>query len=72
MFNQSQDVTVLSGWIHLLAVYDDEGWNLDPVSSIGDFVYSDAALFHCKITLRNGLTVAATRKEINQKKWMKG
>lgn len=72
LFNQSQGVTVLSGWIPLLAVYDDEGWNLDPVSSIGDSVYSDAAFFHGKITLRDGLTAAATGTEINQKKLDEG
>lgn len=72
LFNQSQGVTVLSGWIPLLAVYDDEGWNLDPVSSIGDSVYSDAAFFHGKITLRDGLTAAATGTEINRKKLAEG
>lgn len=53
IFNNSTEpeLMVLSGWYPLLAVYDDEGWNLDPVSGIGDSVYSDAGFVRADLTV---------------------
>jgi len=60
IYNFSHDVLALSGWFPLLAVYDEEGWNLDPTSDIGDSVYSDMALFDVSVNLPKDIMVAAT------------
>jgi len=65
IFNASEDVVVLSGWFPLLAVYDDEGWNLDPVSGIGDSVYSDMAYFDVWVSAPAGWELIGTGFQIN-------
>jgi hypothetical protein len=60
IYNFSQNVMALSGWFPILAVYDDEGWNLDPVSGIGDSVYSDMASFTVNISLTEGIILVST------------
>lgn len=66
IYNLSQGVMALSGWYPILAVYDDEGWNLDPVSPIGDSVYSDMAFYIVEINADNDLIIAATGDEIGK------
>ncbi len=60
IYNFSEGVMALSGWYPSLAVYDDEGWNLDPVSPIGDSVYSDIAFYSVDVAAENGLSVITT------------
>lgn len=60
IYNYSQGVLSLSGWYPILAVYDEQGWNLDPVSSAGDSVYSDIAFYSVDLTVPSALVVAAT------------
>lgn len=67
IYNLSADVLALSGWYPQLAVYDDEGWNLDPVSTIGDSVYSDTAFYSVDVSLDDGITLAATGVEVDRK-----
>jgi hypothetical protein len=50
IYNYSQGVLALSGWYPILAVYDQDGWNLDAVSVIGDSVYSDTSFYTVDIT----------------------
>ena len=66
IFNYSNDVLALSGWYPILAVYDEDGWNLDPISPIGDSVYSDIALYSVEVVADPDLTIAATGVEVNQ------
>ena len=66
IYNYSQGVMALSGWYPLLAVYDQDGWNLDPVSAIGDSVYSDTALYDVRITAPSDQVLAATGIEVNR------
>jgi len=49
IFNYSAGVLALANWYPILAVYDKNGWNLDPVYSLGDAVYSDAALYTVEV-----------------------
>jgi len=65
-FDLSQVVLSLSGWYPILAVYDDQGWNLDPVSEIGDSVYSDTALYAVQVCAPAGLIVASTGSRIDE------
>lgn len=67
IYNLSADVLALSGWYPQLAVYDDEGWNLDSVSAIGDSVYSDTAFYSVDVSLDDGITLAATGVEVDRK-----
>jgi hypothetical protein len=60
IYNFSRNVLALSGWYPILAVYDDEGWNLDPVSGIGDSVYSDMGSYTVNISLPEGIVLAST------------
>ncbi len=68
IYNLSADVMALSGWYPQLAVYDDEGWNLDPVSAIGDSVYSDSANYKVEISLDSDIKLAATGVEVEREK----
>ncbi|HWQ83065.1 MAG TPA: M1 family metallopeptidase, partial [Anaerolineales bacterium] len=51
IFNFSAEVMALASWYPILAVYDEAGWHLDPVSYIGDSVYSDMADYEVEIEL---------------------
>ncbi|MFC2026059.1 M1 family metallopeptidase [Chloroflexota bacterium] len=60
IYNYSNGVLSLSGWYPILAVYDDEGWNLDPVSDIGDSVYSDTANYSISVNAPAGNVLIST------------
>ena len=60
IYNYSDGVLALSGWYPILAVYDEQGWNLDAPSVIGDSVYSDIAFYSVDISLPRDLVLAAT------------
>ena len=60
IYNYSSGVLALSGWYPILAVYDDQGWNLDGVSAIGDSVYSDMAFYRVNMEAPQDQVVAAT------------
>ncbi len=64
--DREKDVLSLSGWYPILAVYDDQGWNLDPVSEIGDSVYSDTALYSVQVCTPEGLVVASTGSRVDE------
>ena len=66
IYNFSEGVLTLSGWYPILAVYDEDGWNLDPVSPIGDSVYSDTALYSIEVIADSYLSIAATGVEIDR------
>ncbi len=67
IYNYSNDVLALANWYPLLSVYDDKGWHLDPVSDIGDSVYSDTAFYTVDITAPADVKIAATGSEIRSK-----
>lgn len=60
VYNFSQNVIAMSGWYPILAVYDDQGWHLDPVSEVGDTVFSDIAFYSVEVCAPGNLVVAAT------------
>jgi hypothetical protein len=56
VFAMAQGVLSLGDWHPMLAVYDDEGWNLEyPEGTIGEIVYSESAFYTVHITLPDGL-----------------
>ncbi|MFQ5596408.1 MAG: M1 family metallopeptidase, partial [Anaerolineae bacterium] len=66
IYNFAEGVMALAGWYPILAVFDDEGWNLDPTSATGDSVFSDAAFYTVNLSTRSNLVVAATGVQTNQ------
>ncbi len=66
IYNYSQGVLALSGWYPILAVYNDQGWNLDPVSEIGDSVFSDAAFYSVDVNAPENLIIASSGVAENQ------
>lgn len=62
-FGFQDDVMMLGHWYPMLAVYDDEGWNLDPYIEVGDAFYSDVGFYTVHVTLPEGTIVAATGVE---------
>jgi len=60
IYNFTNGVLALSGWYPILAVYEQGGWDLDPVSAIGDSVYSDTGFYTVDLSTAADLVVAAT------------
>lgn len=54
-------------WYPIAAVYDDEGWNLDPYYSIGDPFYSDTSNYSVTITAPKDIIVASSGNIISEK-----
>jgi hypothetical protein len=66
IYNYNQGVLSLSGWYPLLAVFDENGWHLDPVSAIGDSVFSETAFYDVTILTPKNLVLATTGVEIGE------
>lgn len=60
IYNFTDGVLSLANWYPILAVYNDEGWNLDPVSGIGDSVFSDIAFYTVNLTVPQDLVLVTT------------
>ena len=67
IFNKSENVMCLAGWFPIIPVYDDEGWNIDPSSAIGDSVYCDMAYFDVEVTAAANLEIIATGNSAGSK-----
>jgi hypothetical protein len=63
IYNFSDGVLALSGWFPMLAVYDQAGWHLDPVSLVGDSVYSEMAYYSVEVFAPADAVLAATGAE---------
>ena len=66
MYSHVNGTTTMAGWFPQLAVYDRDGWHLDPVSSIGDSVFSDTSFYSVDIHAPEGVILAATGVEISR------
>jgi hypothetical protein len=66
IYNLSEGVLALANWYPILAVYDQQGWNLDPVSYIGDSVYSDTASYTVTVSAPADLVIAATGAQVDR------
>lgn len=73
IFGLNRDVMALANAYPMLAVFDEEGWNLDPVSGIGDSVYSDSAYYSVEISTPGGLTLITsgmeTHRQLEENGW---
>jgi hypothetical protein len=66
IYNYSKGVLALANFYPMLAVYDSEGWRLDPVYAFGDSVYSDAALYTVEVFSDPELIVATSGMWVSQ------
>ncbi|MDT8307131.1 MAG: M1 family metallopeptidase [Anaerolineae bacterium] len=59
-FILDEEILALAHFYPIVAVYDDEGWNLEIPPEGGDMVYSDSAFYRVRVTAPAGLTLAAS------------
>lgn len=66
IYNYTEGVLALGGWYPILAVYNEDGWQLNPASFAGDSVTSDMALYDITITTSRDQVVAATGVRVSR------
>lgn len=60
----NRDILALAHFYPMVAVYDDEGWNVEIAPQSGDVVYADSAFYLVQISAPAGLGIAASGVEI--------
>ncbi|MCP4361527.1 MAG: M1 family metallopeptidase, partial [Chloroflexi bacterium] len=60
------NVLALAHFYPLIAVYDDEGWNVELPAEFADIVYADSSFYIMRVTAPDGLTLAASGIEIDR------
>lgn len=64
--NYSENTIFLAQWYPMLAVYDKEGWHIDPYTTVGDPFFSEVANFHVNLTLPDGYYAVSTANDTVQ------
>ncbi|MHA1976565.1 MAG: M1 family metallopeptidase [Candidatus Hodarchaeales archaeon] len=59
-------VYALCNYYPILAVYDDDGWNLEPQYFVGDPFYSDVANYHVNLTVPSDFKMASSGALLGQ------
>lgn len=59
-FGYGERVINGGNWYPVAAVYDEDGWNLDPYYKIGDPFYSDTANYNVRINTSKDVVVASS------------
>lgn len=67
-FGYGETTYNLGNWYPVAAVYDDEGWNLDPYYAIGDPFYSEVSNYKVSLTLPKEYQLATTGDIVNTQK----
>lgn len=70
IYAASSRAMVLASFYPILAVYDDEGWNIDPIAEIGDAVFSEVASYTVSVTSDPGLSILTSGRGTDQ--WDEG
>lgn len=60
IFSASDNTIALTGFYPAIAVYDEQGWNVEIPPSYGDATYLDTSLYQVKLTVPEALVVAAS------------
>ncbi len=63
-FAYSRDILALAHFYPMIAVYDEEGWNLEIAPPGGDVVYADIAFYLVRLNAPAGLVIAAGGVEV--------
>jgi hypothetical protein len=66
LFGYFDDVLVLDEFYPVVAVYDDEGWNVEIPPHAGDLTYFDASFYLVQVTAPAGLVVVASGIEVSR------
>jgi hypothetical protein len=66
LFGYFEDVLVLDTFYPAIAVYDDEGWNIETPARNGDLTYYDASFYLVRITAPGKLTFVASGIEVGR------
>jgi len=66
IYASSSRAMALASFYPILAVYDDEGWNIDPIAEIGDAVFSEAASYTVSVTADSGLDIFTSGQDTDQ------
>ena len=59
-FAYLDDTLALAHFYPMIAVYDDEGWNIEIAPQIGDIIYADSSFYLARITAPVELTLATS------------
>jgi len=62
----SDDILSLSFVLPMVAVFNEEGWALEPPAPHGDLVFSDASFFLVRVSAPEALTLVASGTEIER------
>lgn len=60
-----EDVLTLAHAYPMIAVYDDEGWNIKPPAQIGDVTYADASFYIARINAPKNLTLVTSGNRVS-------
>ncbi len=60
IFVYTEQTIALAGFYPVIAVYDDEGWNVDVPPPYGDATYLDVSLYQVRLTVPEAMVVAAS------------
>ena len=71
-FGWSGKTSSFGNWFPILAVYDHEGWNLDPYFKSGESFYSLTGQFDVKLTTDDKEVVATTGQQVGNVKKTNG
>lgn len=71
-FGHHSGVTSLGVWHPVLAVYDEDGWNLPPTTEFGEPYFAEVADYRVSLTLPRGLTAATTGTRTGNEKAVGG
>lgn len=66
-FGYGEKTFNFGNWYPIAAVYDEDGWNLDPYHSIGDPFYSDVSNYNIKITAPKDFEIASSGNILKEK-----
>lgn len=56
----------LGNWYPIVAVYDEDGWNLDPYNKVGDPFYSEVSNYKVNIRVDKKLEIATSGKILSE------
>jgi hypothetical protein len=66
VFAYLEDILALAHFYPQVAVYDDEGWNVETPAEAGDVTYADAAFYLVRVAAPADLVVAAGGIEVDR------
>ena len=65
-FASVEGVLALAHFYPMVAVYDDEGWNVEIAPFIGDVIYADTSFYLARVTAPISQTLVASGIEISR------